>query len=139
MLSKKTQYAIYALANLARNFGKGPIQIERISNEESIPRKFLEAILLDLRGTGMVNSKRGKGGGYYLLKHPQEINLADIYRHFEGPIALLPCVSEKYYEKCSQNKDEATCGVKSTLKEIRDKTVEILQKSTLEVIIGKKS
>ena len=83
MLSKKTQYSILALVRLAREYEKGPVLISSISESERIPQKFLEAILLELKKTGYVNSKKGKGGGYYLIKNPNEVNLADLHRLFE--------------------------------------------------------
>lgn len=137
MLSKKTQYSIYALVKLAKNYEKGPILIREIAEEENIPRKFLETILLDLKNLGILNSKKGKGGGYYLIKNPDDVNLAQIIRHFDGAIALLPCASYKYYEECHHCKDEETCGVKNVIKEVRDKTARMLKKATLSDIINR--
>jgi Rrf2 family protein len=86
---------------------------------------------------GIVSSKKGKGGGYYLIKKPENINFADIIRLFDGAIALLPCVTFHYYEECTHCKDEKSCGVKGVVKEIRDKTVAILKKTTLKDILDK--
>lgn len=135
MLSKKTKYAINALVNLAKKYDKGPILISEISEEENIPKKFLEAILLDLRNAGVLNSKKGKGGGYYLIKKPEDVNLATVIRLFDGAIALLPCVSYKYYEKCDECKDETNCGIRNVFKEVRDETVRILKENSLADII----
>jgi len=135
MLSKKTQYAIYALVHLAREYGKNPVLIATIAEKEKIPRKFLENILLELKNTGYANSKKGKGGGYYLIKKPAEINLADVIRYFDGAIALLPCASSKYYESCSHCKDENTCGIRNVIKDVRDESVKILKNKTLEEIL----
>lgn len=136
MLSKKTKYAINALVYLARESKNGePVQISRIAESENIPRKFLEAILLELRHAGMLNSRKGKTGGYYLQLTPEEINVADVMRLFDGPIALLPCVAYKYYERCEECIDEETCGIRSVFSDVRAETVRMLKKSTLAEII----
>ena len=89
ILSKKTRYAMVALSRLAREYGNGPIQIKEISVNENIPQSFLENILLDLKKMGILGSQLGKSGGYYLLRKPEEVNLADIIDHFEGTLSLL--------------------------------------------------
>lgn len=135
MLSKKTKYGLKALANLAKK-GKGtPVLISKIAEEENISKKFLEAILLQLKNNGFLGSKMGKGGGYYLLKEPQEIKLAAMYRILEGPIALLPCVSLNYYEKCEDCKSEETCMLNKVMIEIRDNTLHVLENKTLADLI----
>ncbi len=135
MLSKKAQYAIYALKKLSEEYEKGPVLIKEIADSEDIPKKFLETILLELKNHGYLASKKGKGGGYYLLKNPETINFADIIRLFDGAIGLLPCVTYNYYESCSQCKDENTCGVRHIIKELRDASVQILKKYSLEDLI----
>src|SRR5690242_5512015 len=136
MLSRKTKYAINALVYLARESKDGePVQISRIAESENIPRKFLEAILLDLKHAGMLNSRKGKTGGYYLQKTPKEINIADVMRLFDGPIALLPCVAYKYYEKCDECIDEEACGIRAVFSDVRSETVKMLKKATLAEII----
>jgi len=136
MISKKTKYAINALVYLAReNKGTEPIQISKIAESENIPRKFLEAILLDLRNAGILNSRKGKTGGYYLHKSPAEINVADVMRLFDGPIALLPCVTYMYYERCEECKDEAICGIRSVFMDVRNETVNMLKNATLAEIM----
>jgi Rrf2 family protein len=136
MLSRRTKYAINALVYLAREGGNGiPVQISRIAASENIPRKFLEAILLELKHSGMLNSRKGKTGGYYLQKTPEEINIADVMRLFDGPIALLPCVAYKYYERCEECVDEETCGIRSVFSDVRSQTVQMLKKATLFEII----
>ena len=132
MLSKKTRYAIIALAKLAKESGKGVILISDIAKSEHIPQRFLELILVELKKLGILGSKLGKSGGYYLIKDPQDVNLSDIVRHFEGPIALVPCVSEKAYQPCEFCKDEATCKLRSVFREIRDNTYNILKRTTLK-------
>lgn len=135
MISKKTKYAINALVHLAKRKDEGPILISDIAEAEHIPQKFLESILLDLKKAAILASKKGKGGGYYLLKDPKEVNLADVMRLFDGPIALLPCVSYLYYERCEECKDEETCGQRDVFLEVRNKTVQLLKKATLTEII----
>lgn len=135
MISKKTKYAINALIHLAKRKDEGPIVISEIAEKEHIPQKFLEAILLDLKKAAILSSKKGKGGGYYLLKDPNEVNLADVMRLLDGPIALLPCVSYLYYERCEECKDEATCGQRDVFLEVRNKTVALLKKATLTEIM----
>lgn len=135
ILSKKTRYAIVALTRLAREYGKGPLQIRQIAEEEKIPQSFLENILLDLRKMGILGSKLGKAGGYYLIKKPGDVNLAEVVRQFEGTIALMYCVSEKAYQPCEFCKDETTCEIRKVFKEIRNTTNEILNRTTLEALI----
>lgn len=137
MISKKTKYAINALVYLAKRQNEGPILISEVAEKERIPRKFLEAILLDLKNAGILASKKGKGGGYYLLKPTDEVNMADVMRLFDGPIALLPCVTHKYYERCEECKDEESCGIRLIFLEVRNQTVELLKKATLKEIIDR--
>ncbi len=136
MLSKKSKYAISALVHLARKYGADErVLISDISEKERIPKKFLETILLELKNAGILGSKKGKGGGYYLIKRPQDVNMAEVIRLFEGAIALLPCASYKYYEPCQECEDEKTCGIKSLFKEVRDHTVNVLKKNSLADIL----
>lgn len=136
MISKKTKYAINALVYLAKeNKGSEPIQISKIAESEHIPRKFLEAILLVLKNAGLLSSRKGKTGGYFLHKSPDEINIADVMRLFDGPIALLPCVTHTYYERCEECKDEATCGIRSVFADVRNETVNMLKNATLTEIM----
>ncbi len=138
MISKKAKYAINALVYLAKQeSGNTPIQISKIAESEHIPRKFLEAILLTLKNAGYLSSKKGKEGGYYMHKIPSEISLADVMRLFDGPIAFLPCATHLYYEKCEECKDEITCGIRSVFIEVRNETVELLKKATLEEIMNR--
>jgi Rrf2 family protein len=135
ILSKKTRYAIVALTRLAREFGKGPILIRDIAQDEKIPQRFLENILLELRKLGILGSKLGKEGGYYLLKRPEEVTMAEIIRHFEGTIALMYCVSEKAYQPCEFCRDEAKCQIRKVFKEVRDTSYDILKRATLAELI----
>ncbi len=124
-----------ALARLAKEYGKGPIQIREISDGENIPRSFLENILLELRKMGILGSQLGKSGGYFLLRGPDKVNLADIIDHFEGTLSLLYCVSEKAYRPCEFCKDEASCKIRKVFKEVNESTNKILKKATLETLI----
>jgi Rrf2 family protein len=136
MLPKKTKYAIKALIALAKQYqDKKPLRISQISEEEKIPRKFLEAILLELRNHGLVGSKMGSTGGYYLLKHPEEVMLSTIIRVTGGPIALLPCVSLNFYEPCNECVNESTCGLRDVVLEVREASIKILSKTSLSDII----
>jgi Rrf2 family protein len=135
ILSKKTRYAIVALTRLAKEYGKGPMQIREIAEIEKIPQSFLENILLDLKKIGILGSNLGKSGGYYLLRKPEDVTLADIVRHFEGTIALMYCVSENSYRPCEFCKDESICQIRKVFKEIRDTTSGILARTTLLELI----
>ncbi len=135
MLSKKTKYGLKALAHLARQKDRTPVQIATISENENISRKFLESILLTLRKSGFLGSKKGKGGGYYLLKDPKDIRISDVMRILEGPIALTPCVSLNFYEKCSDCIDEDVCEVRHLMLEVRDSTLKIFDNKSLTDLI----
>lgn len=135
MLSKKAKYALHALVHLARRKNEGPVLISEIAETEHIPQKFLEAILLELKHEGVLESKKGKGGGYYLVKNPDDVNMADVMRLFDGAIALLPCVTYKYYERCEECRDEETCGIRDVAMQVRNATVEILKSATLSEVM----
>ncbi len=131
MLSKKTKYGLKALAFIARQGDKTPVQIATIADSENISHKFLESILLTLRKAGILGSKKGKGGGYYLLKAASDIPMTDVIRTLEGPIAMLPCVSLNFYEKCDDCPDEHACSVHKLMIQVRDSTLKILRHNTL--------
>ena len=137
MLSKKTRYAIKALVILGKNFGEAPMQISKIASEEHIPKKFLEQILLDLRNAGLLYSKKGAGGGYGLVKDPAEIFVVQVLRLTGGPVALLPCVSLNFYQKCDECSNEATCGVRDVFLEVRNATLKILSDTSIADIISR--
>ncbi len=132
MLSKKTKYGLKALTFMARRDENTPLQISVIAKSENISQKFLESILLSLRKTGFLGSKKGKGGGYYFIKQPSEIKMVDIIRILEGPIAMVPCASLNYYEKCDDCSDEDTCSVRKLMIKVRDNTLKIFRNTTLE-------
>lgn len=135
MLAMKTRYAMVALAHLAKEYGKGPVLSTTIAVDEKIPQRFLEVILLDLKKMGVLGSKPGKAGGYFLIKDPQDVTLLDVVRHFEGAIAMLYCVSEKQYQPCEFCKDEATCKIRNVFSTIRDNTNEILSHTSISTLI----
>jgi len=132
MLSMKTKYGLKALSYLAKQDINIPVLISEISESENISKKFLESILLILKKNGILASRKGKGGGYYLLKKPSEIKISSIIRVLEGPIAMLPCVSLNYYEKCDDCTNEEQCSLNRLMVEVRDSTLKILENKTLE-------
>ena len=131
MLSKKTKYALKALQYLARAKDRGPVLIAEIASNEGIPQKFLEAILLELKKEGFLESRKGKGGGYFLGRPAESITLGAVVRKMEGPLALLPCVSQTAYRRCDECHDERTCGLRMIMKDVRDRTSEILDSTSL--------
>jgi Rrf2 family protein len=131
MLSKKTKYGLKALTFIARNEGDIPVQVSKIAKSEQIPSKFLEGILLTLKKAGILGSKKGKHGGYYLRKNPSEILMTEVMRVLEGPIAMVPCVSLNYYEKCDDCPDEHKCSVNKLMLEVRDSTLKVFRNTTL--------
>ncbi|SHI93328.1 RrF2 family transcriptional regulator [Algibacter luteus] len=131
MLSKKTKYGLKALTFIARNEGDMPVQVSKIAKSEQIPSKFLEGILLTLKKAGVLGSKKGKHGGYYLRKEPSEILMTEVMRVLEGPIAMVPCVSLNYYEKCDDCPDEHKCSVHKLMIEVRDSTLKVFRNTTL--------
>jgi Rrf2 family protein len=135
MLSKKTRYAMIALAYIAKEGKQKAIMSTEIAKNEKIPQRYLENILLELKGIGLLGSKLGKSGGYELIKKPEEIQLSEIIRYFEGAIALLYCVSEKQYQPCEFCKDETTCKIRMVFKKIRDTTFDILENTTIQDLI----
>ena len=132
MLSKKTKYGIKALTYLARQNSRKPVSIATISKSENISVKFLESILLTLRKNGILGSKKGIGGGYYLLKDPKDVPMTTIMRILEGPIAMVPCVSLNYYEKCDDCPDEDKCAVHRLMIQVRDNSLKVFRNTTLE-------
>ncbi len=130
MLSKKAQYAFQALMYMADKPANEPTLIAEIAKKRKIPLKFLENILLQLKNEGVLESKKGKGGGYFFRIPPRDIPLARIIRIIDGPIAMLPCVSLYFYERCT-NCDEKRCGLNEMMVQVRDATLKILEKKTV--------
>ncbi len=129
MISKKTKYAFHALTYLGKHRDQGAILIQEISEKYGISHKFLENILLELKKAGFLGSKKGKGGGYYLIKAPNEIPLSRVIRLMDGPIALLPC------EPCEECENQEQCGLYKVMIRVRDETLKILEMKTLQNIL----
>jgi Rrf2 family protein len=136
MLSQKAKYAIKALMNLAVQEKGVLVKTADIAEQENIPKKFLELILIDLKRASLVASKQGIGGGYYLLRSADKISLADIYRLFDGAIALLPCASLRFYEPCKDCVDENTCALRASIIAVRDQTLLALENTMLSQLVG---
>jgi Rrf2 family protein len=131
MLSKRLKYGLRAMLALANEAGGRPLQTSELAEHQRLPRKFLEAILLDLTRHGLLQSKKGRGGGYVLGRKPGDITIGQIIRVLEGPLALVPCVSQTAYRPCDECIDEETCGIRLAMKEVRDATAHILDNTTL--------
>lgn len=130
MLSQRGRYALKAMLNLARAGGEFR-QSGVIASEEQIPRKFLEAILSDLRRAALVEAQRGKFGGYRLARPPATISFADVMRAMDGPLALLPCASRNFYQRCDDCTDERTCIIRGLMTKVRNEVSDILDRTTL--------
>ena len=137
MLSKRAKYGLRALVHLAQHQGEGPLQIGHIAETLNIPRKFLEAILLDLRYEGILQSRKGREGGYYMERSPDTIPLGRISRFIDGPLAAVPCVSQTAYAHCDDCPSEKTCVIRCIMKEVRDATASILDAATLDQLVVK--
>ena len=136
-LSKRTQYSLRALYALTRKFGEGPVLITNLAQEETIPKKFLEQILVSLKSAGFVSSKKGKGGGYVLAQPPEKITIGSVIRVIEGPLAPLPCASETRFRKCDECVDIQTCGTRIVMRQVRDAMAAILDETTLAMVCKK--
>ncbi len=139
MISKKTKYGLQALLALARAHGRGPILIAELAEQGRIPKKFLELILLQLKHAGLLGSRKGKGGGYFLAKAPSEITMGRAIRLLEGPLAPVPCASETAYQKCEECEDETSCGIRLVMKEVRNAIADILDHTTLQEVVRRSS
>ncbi|TMA61495.1 MAG: Rrf2 family transcriptional regulator [Deltaproteobacteria bacterium] len=135
MMSKKCKYALKALIRLGKEYGGGNLLTDDIAISEHIPKKFLEQILLDLKHAGYVRSKQGSKGGYRLVQEPSQITLAEIHRLFDGAIALVPCVSQKFYEACDDCPDEKSCRLKKIFIDVREKTYALLSGVTIKTFL----
>ncbi len=136
-ISKKTKYGLQALHTLARKYGEGPVLIATLAKEDDIPIKFLELILLDLKNGGILDSKKGPGGGYLLSRAPDKITLGSIIRMMEGPLAPLPCASETAYRPCEECRDVEHCGTRMVMRDVRDAIAEILDRTTLQDVVDR--
>jgi Rrf2 family transcriptional regulator, cysteine metabolism repressor len=135
-LSVRGEYALRALLVLGSNYGQPVVRIQSISEQQNIPKRFLEQILNDLKSAGIVQSRRGMAGGYRLARRPEEITLASVVRHIEGALAPVSCVSERFYEKCSCP-DESRCAIRSVMKEVRESIVRIMERVTVAELCGR--
>jgi Rrf2 family protein len=132
MLTQRSRYGLRALILIAREApGSPPVPMSRIANEASVPRKFLEIILSELKAAGLVVSTRGKQGGFHLARPAHLISFGDIIRVIEGPLALIPCVSRTAYRRCKDCRDEATCEIRRAMMIVRDDTARILDGTSL--------
>ncbi|WP_010543637.1 RrF2 family transcriptional regulator [Sphingomonas elodea] len=130
MLSQRARYAVKAMLNIART-PESASQVRSISDEEGIPRRFLEVIMVDLRRAGLVESARGKTGGYRLARPASLISFAEILRTIDGPLALLPCASRNFYARCADCPDTVHCALSLVLAEARDRMASVLEGTTL--------
>lgn len=135
MLTQRSRYALRALIVLARGGGSLPVPISAIAADQKLPRKFLEIILLELKNGGLVASTRGKMGGYRLTRHPSQISFGEIIRLIEGPLALVPCVSQSAYSRCPDCFEESTCAIRRVMMHVRDGTAAILDNATLADVL----
>jgi Rrf2 family protein len=134
-ISKRTQYGLKAMLALGSQYGEGPVLIAALSRQETIPIKFLELILLDLKGSGLLVSKKGPRGGYQLSRHPSTITLGSLIRTMEGPLAPLPCASETAYRPCEECGDIESCGTRIIMRQVRDAMANVLDRTTLADLI----
>lgn len=130
MLSMKAKYALRALIVMARNKNK-MLQIKAIAKDADVPQKFLETILLDLKNQGIVNSKRGIFGGYFLSRPAEQIMVGNIIRTIDGPLAPIRCASVTAYQKCDDCVDERTCEIRRVMQEVRNAIADVLDKRSL--------
>ena len=135
MISQKSKYALKAMTVLAQEYGKGPTLVAEIASREQIPRGFLELILLELKNRGWLASRKGRRGGYFLVKPPADISVGELLRAIDGPLAPLPCVSKTAYRRCEECVDERTCCVRLLMRDVREATVLILDHTTIADIL----
>jgi Rrf2 family protein len=131
MLSQKSRYALKAMLLLATESQNKPLQCAEMAAQEGLPKKFLDAILQQLKNANLVKSYRGTHGGYQLAKPPQDITFGDILRVIDGPLALLPCVSKTAYQRCEDCRDEANCAIRHVFLQVRNSTSGILDNTKL--------
>jgi Rrf2 family protein len=132
MLTRKGKYGLKAMIALAKADSDTPVLIGNLAEQEAIPKKFLENILLALKHRGLVHSRKGPGGGYQLGRRPDEISVGDIIRTLDGPLALVSCVSQTAYAPCEECVTEKDCAVRRIFQQVRDQTAKILDGTTLK-------
>lgn len=135
MISKKTKHGRQALLLLAREYGQGSLLIADLAEREGIAKKFFEYILLQLKNAGLLQSRKGKDGGYSLAKPPGEISVDRAVRILEGPLAPVPCVSVMAYRKCQECRDEQACGIRLVMKDVRDAIAKVLGNTSLQEML----
>ena len=133
MLTRRGKYGLKAMIALAKANGDGPVLIGDLAEQEAIPKKFLENILLALKHRGLVHSRKGPGGGYQLGRSPEDISVGDIVRALDGPLALVSCVSQTAYAPSEECVTEKDCAVRRIFQQVRDQTAKILDGTTLKV------
>jgi Rrf2 family protein len=136
MISQKAKYALRALVALARAVPDEPVMISEIAEKQDIPKKFLEQILLDLKHHGIVASRRGKTGGYLLLKRADEISYGEVLRIVDGPLAPLPCLSRIAYERCEDCRNEEACEIRQVFEHVAVATRNVLDRTTIADSLG---
>jgi Rrf2 family protein len=139
MLSKKCQYALHALLFLADQEGSDVVTIQEIAERKNIPKKFLEIILSELKQGGILVSRKGKMGGYSLMRKPEDISVLEVIRLIDGAVAMLPCVSLYFYQSCGRCEDETQCSINKLFSTVRDRTLEVLSSSSLADLSAKKN
>lgn len=136
-LTQKAKYALKALAHLGAAHGDGPVLTQTIAEEQRIPRKFLEGILLELKRHGLLQSRKGRGGGYWLVRPPRDVYLGAVIRIFEGPLAPIPCVSKRYYAPCADCTDEADCEVRRVMLDVKRSILAVLDRTSVADMLAR--
>jgi Rrf2 family protein len=134
-ISKRTQYGLKAMLALGSRYGEGPVLIATLSKQEHVPIRFLELILLDLKSSGLLISKKGPRGGYRLSRPPSTITLGSLIRIMEGPLAPLPCASETAFRPCEECGDVESCGTRIIMRQVRDAVANVLDRTTLSDLL----
>lgn len=135
MISKKTKYALKAVLFLTEKYtSKEPVLIAEIAEKESISRKFLESILLELKNKGLLQSKKGKGGGYSLARHPGQISFGEVFGIFENPFALLPCLTQVPHRRCEECRKGSACGIRLVMQEVYNVTTSLMNVTTFQEV-----
>jgi Rrf2 family protein len=138
MLSSKAKYALRALLRLVENASSGSwLQTGEVAEQEQVPRKFLEAIFVQLRDQGIIESRRGAQGGYRLVRNPASVSVADVIRILDGPLALTPCASRTRYRQCADCVDVRKCRLQPLMQEARDAVADVLENCSLSQLAGK--
>ncbi|MGE0406641.1 MAG: Rrf2 family transcriptional regulator [Candidatus Korobacteraceae bacterium] len=137
MLSKKAKYGLQALIYLAKQPPQKPVLIAEMAEKARLPKKFLELILLELRNVGIVQSRKGKGGGYFLNRPAEKIALGTVVRLLNGPLAPVACASQTAYSRCDDCVSEETCGIHMVMKDVRDAMAKILDGTSLADVVAR--